>query len=351
MLRLRLRLLCLTVTCIAASCGGGGSDTTPTTQAPTSNPNAYPTARPAAGDWYVYTSSESSTLPAVTGPTEHTVTRHYQTVNSDGSFTLADTESTSDKLFLNAVNSAGALESYTYDTQHCDYAPAYRFEPPLSSLVGDTFNSRSSVSCATQSNGTTSNRSLSVTGTNQALEERNIALGAFNTFKFTSTVIDTLTTSVRTIVRTCWIDKATGAFVECTVTFSKTLAGQNTPSEINKTKLILVAYGHGGQVTAGAAVQRFSGYWNVTLSGSSVGDCAKFFVDINGQISGSCQFFTATGASGAPISISGSVAADGSATVTAATGASFSGSFTSPGAASGTWVNGGTLGTWSATHL
>lgn len=98
-------------------------------------------------------------------------------------------------------------------------------------------------------------------------------------------------------------------------------------------------------------MRRFAGYWNVTFAGTTIGDCSNLLIDTNGQISGSCRFLTSEGSYGPPVAAAGSVDANGRATVTATTGASLSGTFTSPATANGTWSNGAAAGTWNATRL
>jgi hypothetical protein len=343
------RFFCLLTACLAASCGGGGSDTTSVTQL--SNPNAYPSALPVAGDWFVYTSSVNTTLPVGTAATERTTTRHFRIVNSDGSLTRADTTSTFNGLASRAFNTAGAIVSYTSGTLLCNYAPPYRSGPPLVSVVGDAFNASSSESCATQPNGIPSVVALATTGTSQSVEARTIPLGTFNTFKYTQTLTSTSATAVTTTVETCWIDKATGRTVECTSTYSTTPIGQAAPTSKGTTQFRLEGYSFNGQAAVGAAVRRFSGYWNVTFAGTTTGDCSNLLIDINGQISGSCRFLTSVGVYGSPFTVAGSVSASGSATVTATTGAILSGTFASPAIANGTWSNGAASGTWNAMHI
>lgn len=348
MTQLRRRLLYILTTCLCVACGGGGSDATPT---PTTNPNAYPLALPVAGDWFVYTSSVNPSLPAGSTPSERTVTRNYRIVNADGSFTRADTTSTFNSLASPAFNSAGALVSYTSGTLLCNYAPAYLSGPPITSAVGDSFNSSSTESCATQPNGTPSTTALSVVGNNQAVETKTIPLGSFSAFTYAQTRTATSATAVTTTVETCWIDRTTGRALECTSSYSSIPVGQSTPTSTGTTLFRLEAYSFHGQAAVGAAVRRFAGYWNVNFAGSSIGDCANLLIDINGQISGSCRFLTSAGVYGSPFTVTGSVASNGSTTVTAATGASMSGTFTTPGVANGTWSNGAASGPWNATHI
>jgi hypothetical protein len=344
--------LCFVTAIATASCGGGGSsDTTSTTPAPVVNANAYPSMLSNAGDWFVYTMTVTPTLPAGTAPTERTITRYFRIVNTDGSLTRADTTSSFNSLASRAFNTAGALVSYTSGTFLCNYAPAYRSGPGLNSLVGDNYNSNATESCATQPNGAATTSALSTSGTNQPNETRSIPVGTFSTFKYSQTLITTSATATTTTLETCWIDKVTGRTVECTSSYSTTPTGQASATSSGTNHFRLEGYSFKGQTAVGTAVRRFAGYWNVNFTGTSTGDCANLLIDINGQISGSCRFLTSAGVYGTPFNVSGSVAGNGTATVTATTGASLSGTFTSPIDANGSWTNGAATGNWNATHI
>ena len=133
-----IKLGSIAVALMVSACGGGGgSDSAPASPAAPANPNAYPAISPSAGDWFVYTSTVTPTLPAGATATERTITRHFRIVNADSSLTRADTTSTFTSLASRAFNSSGALVSYTSGTLLCNYAPAYRSTPPLTSVVGD----------------------------------------------------------------------------------------------------------------------------------------------------------------------------------------------------------------------
>jgi hypothetical protein len=345
------RTICVLSSIVAlGACGGGGSDSPPAPPPP-SNPNAYPSALPNAGDWFVYTSTVTPTVPAGSAATERTITRHFRIVNADTSLTRADTVSTFNSLASRAFNASGALVTYTSGTLLCNYAPAYRSGPPSASVVGETYSTSSSESCATQPNGSPTVRTLSVTGTNQPTESKTIPLGTFNTFKYSQTLVSTSTTSVTTTLETCWIDRNMGRTVECTSNYSTVPVGQTAPTAAGSTLFRLEGYSFRGQPPVGAAARRFAGYWNVTFTGTTIGDCANLLIDINGQISGTCRFLTSVGTYGPSFAVSGSVGANGAASLSATTGASMSGTFASPENASGTWTNTGASGNWTAVHI
>lgn len=331
--------------------GGGGSDTAVTPPPPPTISNAYPNVSPSAGDWFVYTSTVTPTLPAGAAPTQRTITRHFRIVNTDGSLTRADTTSTFNSLASRAFNAAGAQVTLISGTLLCTYAPAYRSGPLLTSIIGDSYSSTSSESCATQPSGTATVRNLSTSGTNQSNESKSIPLGTFSTFKYSQTLVTTATADVTTTLETCWIDRSTGRTVECTTTYSTVPVGQTTATASGSTRLLLEGYSFRGQTSVGAAVRRFAGYWNVTFAGTSIGECANLLIDSNGQISGSCRFLISAGIYGTSFAVTGTVGANGAATFTATTGASMSGTFTSPESANGTWLNTGASGSWTATHI
>ena len=331
---------------LLAACGGGGSDPTPP-----DNVNAFPNVSPSAGDWYVYTSTVTPTLPTGAAPSERTITRHYRVVNSDGSFTRTDIASTVNSLASRAYNTSGALVTYTSGTQLCTYAPAFRSGPPLTSVLADSFTATSTESCAIQPSGAPTLTTLSANGSNQSTESRSIPLGTFSTFKYSQTIVASSASGVTTTLETCWIDRNTGRAVECTSTYSTVPVGQLVATASGSRIFRLEGYSFRGQTPVGAAVRRFSGNWKVNFAGSSIGDCGNLLIDINGQISGSCRFLTSAGVYGPSFAVTGTVGANGAATVSATTGANMTGTFTSPESANGTWVNTGASGTWTAAHI
>lgn len=316
---------------------------------PPSDPNPYPAGNFIAGDWAVYNYSITPTLPFGTPATEEIITREYLVVNSDGSRTRRDNTSAFTLFSSRAYTSAG-LVSFSSGTKLCKYAPAYRTSPPSRSVVGETFNSSSTESCATQPNGTPAVASLLVKGENELVEIRTIPLGTFNTFKYTVSITSISSSTTTKTLESCWLDLITGRVVECVSTYSTIPIGQTAPTSSGTTRFRLQGYIYQGQDPIGSAVRRFSGYWNVNFSGDSVGDCSNLRVDINGQISGSCRLATPTGGY-TSFSVSGSVSANGNASVAATTGAKLTGTFNSPSAGEGTWSNGSARGAWNANHI
>jgi hypothetical protein len=162
-------------------------------------------------------------------------------------------------------------------------------------------------------------------------------------------VVRTNSAATTTTVESCWADMVTGRTVKCDWTYSTTNAGQSSPSSAGSVAMVLQAYSFRGAAPVGPAVRRFAGYWSVTFSGTGSGKCDNVLIDSNGSISGSCANLVGGGYS-APWAITGVVDANGSASITAATGATLTGTFATPTNASGTWVNGAANGSWAAVH-
>ena len=334
-----------------AACGGGGSDssTAPAAAQPTVNPNAYPSAVPATGDYFVYSSTTTPSLPAGQPATLRTTTRTFALVNADRSFTRADTSTSGFVAAQRQYAPEAGLLSHRSGSIECTYAPAYQIVPVTTSVVGDRYSTSADESCVTQVGGTPTTNRLSLSGTVEAAEARTLPIGTFDTIRYTQTIVTPSATATTTTVETCWIDKATGRAVECAASNSTVLAGQSAPSALSTSTTRLEAYSFHGQAPVGAAVRRFTGAWNVAFTGGSTGDCTGLQISTTGEIAGTCRFVSAGGAA-TSFTVTGRVDAAGVASVVASTGATLSGSFATAGAASGTWVNGGISGNWTAAH-
>ena len=351
-MRQTLRLVTASSVLGLTACGGGGTDATSTPTPSTSNAsNTYPTALPSAGDYSVYSSLTTPTLPAGTAANTRMIIRSYRVVGADGSLTRADTASTATTLSLRNYSTDGALVSSTIGTTLCTFAPAYLAGAPRTAVVGDAYSTATTETCAVQPAGTPATYSITAAGNALAVESKAIPLGTFSAFKTTTTYVQTSSTSTSTTVETCWKDKVTAQIVECASTYSTVPAGQTAATSSGSTLFQLQAYVFGGQAPVGAAIKRFAGYWTVAFAGSSTGDCASLLVDVSGAISGSCRFMTSPGVYGASFTVTGSVNSAGAAAVTATTGATMSGTFASPGNASGAWTSGTAIGTWTAAHF
>jgi hypothetical protein len=109
-------------------------------------------------------------------------------------------------------------------------------------------------------------------------------------------------------------------------------------------------------VTQGSAVttltfnveSSFQGNWSASFTGGDSGSCTGLVFGKAGTISGQCS---SANLSGALFSVSGTVSASGQAQFVgggASTGATFTGSLSTGGTGSGTWVNSPISGTWTA---
>jgi hypothetical protein len=105
------------------------------------------------------------------------------------------------------------------------------------------------------------------------------------------------------------------------------------------------------RVVRGPAVRRFHGGWTLTFGGSTAGECLDLNVDTAGTVTGSCRVLLNGQWSDPFISVTGSISATGSATLTTSTGATMTGSFNTPFHGTGTWTNGSATGNWTAGHL
>ena len=327
-----------------SGCGGGGGSSGP-------SGDPYPPALPNVGDYSVYTSSIHPILPAGSD-TSRTLTRTYMAVNADGSLTRVDTASTLSELSTRGYAGTGALASAITGPVSCSYSPALFTGPPRTTLVGAAYQQFTADESCLVSGATTPNvQRWTMSGTLTAAEQIKTSLGTFNAVKYSQTQVSGTSAFDTTKVETCWVDTVTAQIVKCSATSQTVPKGQTTATSRDSTEFLLEAYSFHGQAPVGPVVRRFSGRWNVVFTGTTPGDCTNLVVDLAGQISGNCRIQTSPGVFGAPYSVSGSVNAAGAANLSAANGAAITGTFNSPGAGSGTWVNGGNSGAWTATHI
>jgi len=348
-LNVKNKLIAMSAAAVLAGCGGGGSDTASNNSQAT--PDVYPAVKPAAGDWFVYTSITTPTLPAGQAPTQRTIIRYFPTVNADGSLTRIDTASSVIPRAQRVFDANKAVVALTSASSQCSFVNPYRSAPPLASKVGDTYSANSTEFCTAVPSGTASQFTFALTGSSVAIEDRTIPLGTFRTFKYTQTTVSTSATSTVTNVESCWTDMVSGQTVECTTTSQTVPAGQSVVSASGSASFQLDAYSFNHQAAVGSAVQRFAGLWNVALGGTVTGDCLNLVVSDNGQISGSCRLLVSPGVYGTSFPVTGAVNAAGVVTMSATNGATISGTFSTPVSAGGAWQSGATAGTWTASHL
>ncbi|MEY8689693.1 MAG: hypothetical protein AB9M53_07425 [Leptothrix sp. (in: b-proteobacteria)] len=345
---MKYKLIFMGTAVVLAGCGGGGSDTASNNTQTT--PDVYPAAKPAVGDWFVYTSTTTPTLPAGQTPIQRTIVRYFPAVNADGSLTRVDTTSLGSRA-QRSFDANRAIVSFTSASSQCNFVNPYRSAPPLASKVGDTYTANSTQFCTALPSGIVSQLTIAITGSSVAIEDRIIPLGTFRTFKYTQTTVSTSATSTVTNVESCWTDMVSGQTVECTTTSQTVPAGQSAVTASGSSSVRLEAYSFNNQAAVGSAVQRFSGLWNVALGGATTGDCLNLFVADNGQISGACRLLVSAGVYGASFPVTGTVNAAGVVALTATNGATISGAFSSPVSAGGAWQSGAVAGIWAASHL
>jgi hypothetical protein len=348
-LNVKNKLIAMSAAAVLAGCGGGGSDTAPNNAQTT--PEVYPAVKPAAGDWFVYTSTTTPTLPAGQVPTQRTIVRYFPTVNVDGSLTRIDTASSVIPRAQRVFDANKAIVSVASASSQCSFVNPYRSAPPLASKVGDTYTANSTQFCTAVPSGAASQLAIAITGSSVAIEDRTIPLGTFRTFKYTQTTVSTSAASTVTNVESCWTDMVSGQTVECTTTSQTVPAGQSVVTASGSTSFRLESYSFNHQAAVGSAAQRFAGAWNVLLAGAVTGDCLNLSVAGDGQMSGTCRLLVSPGVYGASFPVTGAVNAAGTATMTATNGATISGAFSSPVSAGGTWQSGAAAGTWTASHL
>ena len=129
-------------------CGGGSSGGT---GGPNPAPVAlqtFPHVAPIVGDWYVFSTVTTPTLPAGTAPTSTYQTRYFNTVNSDNSYSRTIQTSTNTYSTSDAITAAGGVSSSTSGSRLCTYTPSYGLGPTYGLAVGGTYSFSSTSSCA-----------------------------------------------------------------------------------------------------------------------------------------------------------------------------------------------------------
>lgn len=328
------KTLLLAVPVLISACGGG-SGGTPASVALT------------AGDYFVYQST--STVPGV-GQTDSYYTNTLAHVGADGSATEVQTSGEAGPYSQTTINAdyqetdwLGALASLGPDTTNCKNVP--QIDGPGRQLaVGKAWNLTYTRTCgSTSGSGSPSSTVIVNTGSVTAVESVTSPAGTFNAFKLAYTITSKSSDISSVAQYTCWRDRVTNQTIACQTTTSS-----NGTSSTTYTRLI-------GYSVAASSAQvltpaRFAGLWRIKWGGSNSGSCPVVIVSANGNFSDSCTYVDQLG-NQAVTPISGSVAADGRATASLGTGAQWSGTFSSPLVASGTWANTGASGAWQAAHV
>ncbi len=334
----RATLAAAWVACLQLTgCGGGGSDDAAASApapAPAPAATAYPSVKPAEGDYYVYQNSVTTSVPAGTAPTSSNTVRYYVNVDADGTLVRADVGSSATR-FTRFYTADGAQTRVEPDvgTNVCTYAPAYRNTPLAGTLPGTSYNFSSTITCVTS--GTSSSV---VAGTYAAAESITLpVVGTFTAAKYSYRDTTTGTTGVTTADTTCWTDIATGRLLKCDTTSSFVPAGQTSPTNVRATAFVLSAYQRVGSAPVGDTRQGLVGKWDILDTGGGV---CEGTLAAGGVYSGNCTRGNTT--------FTGSVDNTGHVNGTTSDGTTITGTLDSPVSGSGSVTGpGGTFG-WTA---
>lgn len=334
------------LSCFLVGCGGGGSGGANTPTSPITT-QTFPKVTPILGDWYVFSTVTTPTLPAGTAPTSTYQTRYFNAVNSDNSYSRTIQVSTNTYSTSEAITATGGVSSSTSGSRLCTYTPSYGLGPTYGLAVGGTYSFSSTSSCATQPNGTPAVTSLTRSGTAVTVEQKMLPIGTFTAFKYTQTTVATNATSKATYVSTNWVDMVSGRTIAYDETYTSTNIGATAPSAASTTSSQLVAYSFNGQPPVGATVARFTGYWTFSFSAFGNITCPNFYVDSSGHTTGTCN---TTDLLNFPynFTLTGNIDSVGNFTGSTSGGATLSGKFNTPGTGNGTTNSGGT---WLASHV
>ncbi len=364
---LALTTSCFALLLVVAACGGGGDSgstappttpatpTTPTT--PTAAEDRFHRVLAAEGDYQVFDSTVTTTLPTGVAPANTTTVRWYVNVDADASFMRVDTSSLANsRLRELGYVGGGALETTATGglPGECRYAPAAVVTPPEGTLAGATFGSDSTVTCTDGAGTVTSTFTYKFEGVAIGTETVTVPAGTFQAFKFTQKATTQTATSTTVTDGAVWVDKASGRTVKVqNLNTSTPVSGATSNS--STTLLEMRAY-KSGTTEVGPVVGRFVGTWSVELrlpSGVPLKPCGMT-VSATGAVTVQC-----TSPDGSmPFTLTGTVAANGAVSMSSTTGMQATGTLGSPlgvgttglAPSEGTWTEGGNSGIWVAFH-
>lgn len=326
---------------LLAACGGGGGGggvgDTGSTTAPITR------AEVQAGDYLVYTVTNTPTVPAGQQPTTMSQTRSYVSIAADGSsqqftgysaavFAGPTTFDVNDGFVGNndAIGSANIP---------CFYTPALQSSPPYPRSVGQTWQQTSVRTCSGITNtGTQSGKVV-------AREQVVVPAGTFDSYKVERKGLLETVSSTTSQTLTCWYSVQRGVTLKCDSTGTQTPVGSTTPNSVISSSMSLKGWGGPNRATLGTVLPRFSGYWRVQYGGGNSGSCTQLMVSDTGGISGNCS-----AASGGSFAVTGSVNDSGAVDIALPTGGKLTGTLTTPYGGNGTWADSGLTGTWTAIH-
>jgi hypothetical protein len=333
------------ITCLLAACGGGGGGgggggAAGATAAPAAT---TPITRTEAqvGDYFVYSTTTTQTLPATAQPTAYFRTDSYLSIANDGTSQRVSTYSNGIAAAQSNldVNDGQVGRILVNGGSTCSYTPALQTSPPYPRSVGQTWSGSSVSTCGTTT-GT-----FTHTGKIVAHEPLVVPAGTFDSYRAEITGMSVTSTSSVAQQLTCWYSVQRGAMLKCDYITTQTPATSTTPNSVASNSAVLTGLGGPTRVAQGNVLARFTGSWRIQYTGSSSGNCAQLEVTTSGGISGSC-----TAASSATFNVTGSVNDFGAVTLALSTGGSLTGTLTTPYAGLGNWTDGSLVGTWTASH-
>lgn len=331
----RVSICCVVALGFLSGCGGGGDTTVPTASGLIPYTN---------GDSYTFSMEETAVSGSPPEPAAYRFTRVIRNPKATFEYERLTTYSTFYSWSSAQVNADNFQTERTSGSTRCTNT-AGQTNPGFSIEVGETWNSRYTANCAT--NSTTSTVQVTDQGKVTARENYTTPAGTFDTFKTEGTVVNQRATEVETVARTCWFDAKSAQVVACDSTTKVVPTGATTPSSEWRTAQRLSSLAVQNHPQSKPSVERFAGNWKITWTGSNGGTC-NLTIALSGGLTGRCETGNAPFVT---FSVTGSVGSSGSINVSSSNGATFSGAFEDPAFAKGTWSNTGTSGSWTGGHL
>lgn len=313
---------------------GGSSDTTPAT------------LNLAAGNSLTYanaTTAIAGELPIITSDTS---TQTLRSVRADGGYELLIT-SNSDKIGTESVNVDHFVTFRAGGTSGCSYS-AGQTGPGKVVVLNETWNSRFTESCATDSTPTPTTADITHSGKVVSEERITTKAGTFDTYKYTFETSSTSSSGFTQESGACWLDKTLNRNVACDSRQAFTTAGASTPRYIRDIARRMTSLDVPGYSKTNPSAERFAGGWRLSWQGISSGFC-MFDLTTSGSVSGGVCIFNDAPAN--TVAMSGTATADGKFSAALVNGMNISGNLASPYAGTGAWrSNSGTSGIWTASH-
>lgn len=324
---------------LLVACGGGGDDAG---AAPVAAPLPITRTEAVVGDYFVYAMTFTTSVPAGVAPRAYNLTTAYRSIALDGTNQRVSTRSDVAAVQQSTYNVNAALVSSDYflgGAVICTFSPPAQASPPYPRAVGQAWSGTSVHNCA--------GPQTTMVQSGQIVARENLVTpaGTFDAYRTIRTALNTDTTSVTSQDLTYWYSVDRGFLLRCDHTNTTTPAGSTTPNNVISVTQILTGVGGPARPAQGNVLTRFQGLWRVQYTGGASGNCAQLFVSSSGTVSGNC-----TPAGGSAFAVTGTVNAGGEVSIVLPTGGVLTGTLTAPYAGTGTWVDGGLSGAWTAVH-